>query len=103
MDADRYSYKKWQGDAPNFITPTLEGFDCIGPFVVELSSGSRIGDTGTMYGISVLKRTADGYESVGTGDRFEPVVGTAYAKGTAMRRYGEALEAVRRYVKGEGQ
>jgi hypothetical protein len=58
-----HTYKKWQKEHPNFMTPYVIQYVTKGNKVIELSEGVGFNNE-AIYGITVLQKTSDGFRSI---------------------------------------
>lgn len=65
MNDARAAFREAYGDNPNFMTPDVIEYGTTGRYAVELSTGRGLVPGTTIWGVTVLKRTADGWEKTG--------------------------------------
>jgi hypothetical protein len=63
-------FRKWAKDHPNFITPNIVELIEKDNIIIEVSEGSRMGGEGEMYGVSVAKKTPQGWKMQEGGKAF---------------------------------
>lgn len=96
--ADAESYRAWAEESPNFITPNVQQVETVGPYAVELATGDRIFGDGLLWGVTVAKRTSDGYET-GTHDQAD--LSESFAgEGIAREHFRAAVRALKNREEG---
>jgi hypothetical protein len=81
----RKDFLKWQSKHPNFMTPNVESILTKGENVIEVSSGRGM-ENETMYGVTHIKKRADG--------SFETVDGKPFNDRFSADKYARNLKKV---------